>query len=175
MEGPAYLQGDHPAGARLPGQLPGLLHRRGIPGDDQLSGAVVVGDLGHAQPGGGVTGGLELFPLQMEHRGHAAGAPGNSLRHGLAPEGRQLDGGLGVEYAGGGERGILPQAQPGGHGGADARLIEQPRHTSGKGHHAGLGVAGIGEPLLRPLKAELFQVKVHGRGANTSRNRGNCS
>ena len=73
----------------------GLLHGGGVAADDDLSGAVQVGDLRHAQVGGGVAALLELLPAQHQHGGHGAGAVLDGLGHGLPPEGHQLDGGPG--------------------------------------------------------------------------------
>ena len=164
MEGAADLQWDHPPGAGLQSQCPCPLHSGGVSGDDQLAGTVVVGDLGQAQRGCGGAGGAEGFPVQMGHCGHAAGTAGDGLSHDPSPEGHQLDGGLGRKNTGGSQRGVLAQAQARRHGGTDPRLIEQGGHTGGEGHHAGLGVPGVGELLLRAVKAEFREIEVHRRG-----------
>ncbi len=50
MEGPADLQGQAVLGAQLLGQCGGLVHGGLLAADDQLAGAVVVGDLHHPAP-----------------------------------------------------------------------------------------------------------------------------
>ena len=129
-----------------------------------MPGAVEVGALHHPQAGGLLTGLLQGVPVQVQHRGHAAGAAHHGLGHGLPPEGHQGDGGPGVQHPGAVEGGVLAQAQAGGVGGGDPLLLEHRGDAGGEGHHAGLGVPGVVQLLLRPLEAQLLQVEVHRGG-----------
>ena len=163
MEGAADLEGQHPLGSRGFGQLPGPVHRGGVAGDDDLTGAVEVGALHHAGVGGLLTDLLQGIPVQVQHRRHAAGAVLHRVGHGLAPEGHQGDGGGGVQHPGAVQGGVLPQAEAGGIVGDDARLLQQGGDPGGEGHHAGLGVPGVIQAVLRSVKARLLQVEVHRR------------
>ena len=122
MEGAADLQRHAAPGALFLGQGGGLLHGGLVAADDQLARAVVVGDDHAARVGGLLAGRLEGFPVQVQDRHHGALPAGSGRFHGLAPEGHQLNGGLGVKDAGGVEGGVLAQGKAGGHGGADALL-----------------------------------------------------
>ena len=59
------------------------------------------------------------------------------------------------------EGGILAQRQSGGSGGDDAPLRQQRGHARGKGHHAGLGIAGLVQNAFRVGEGDFLQVKIH--------------
>ena len=137
------------------------LHGGLLAAENQLAGAVVVGN-DHAAVGGGlITGLLQSRSVQPQHRYHGRGPSGCGFLHGLAPEGHQLHGGVGVKDPGGVEGGILAQRQPGGSGGDDAPLRQQRGHARGEGHHAGLGVAGLVQNALRVGEGDLLQIEIH--------------
>ena len=101
VEGAADLQGQAAAGAFFLCQSRRGLHGGLLAAEDQLAGAVVVGD-DHAAVGGSlVTGLLQGRPVQPQHRYHSRGPSGCGFLHGLAPEGHQFHGGVGVKDPGG--------------------------------------------------------------------------
>ena len=161
MEGAADLQRQAAAGAFFLCQSRRGLHGGLLTAEDQLAGAVVVGD-DHAAVGGGlVTGLLQGRPVQPQHRYHGRGPSGCGFLHGFAAEGHQLHGGVGVKDPGGMEGGILTQRQSGGSGGDDAPLRQQRGHACGEGHHAGLGVASLIQNALRVGEGDLLQIEIH--------------
>ncbi|CAN3986537.1 putative conserved protein, partial [Dysosmobacter welbionis] len=143
VEGAADLQGQAPAGALLLGNGGGLLHSGLLTADDQLAGTVVVGDYHAPQVRGRVAGILQGAAVQIQDGHHGALPAGSRLLHGLAPESHQTDSCGGVEHTGGVKGGVLTQGEARRHSGGDALLPQHRRHTGGKGHHAGLGVAGL--------------------------------
>ena len=160
VEGPADLQGQAALGARLLGSGGSGIHSGLLAADDQLAGAVVVADLDHAQGGGLVAAGLEGLTIQGNNGGHPALDPLGGLGHGLAPEGGELNGGLGVQNTGGVQGRILAQGQARDIVGADALFFQHRSHAGGKSHHAGLGILGLVQNPVGVLKANLVQVKI---------------
>ena len=112
VEGPADLQGQAALGAQLLGQCGGLVHGGLLAADDQLAGAVVVGDLHHARAGG-----LTGMPPGSFSRSRPStavmpqGRPGRGCGHGLAPEGGQGDSLGSGEHPGALEGGVLAQGE----------------------------------------------------------------
>ena len=161
MEGAADLQRQAAAGAPLLRQGCRRFHGGLLAAEDQLAGAVVVGD-DHAAVGGSlVTGLLQGRPVQPQHRYHGRGPSGCGFLHGFATEGHQLHGGVGVKDPGGVEGGILAQRQSGGSGGDDAPFRQQGRHACGEGHHAGLGVPGLIQNAVCVGEGDLLQIEIH--------------
>ena len=59
------------------------------------------------------------------------------------------------------EGGILAQGKACGGRGDNALFPQHRRQTGGKGHHAGLGVAGLIQDTGGVLEGNFLQVKVH--------------
>ncbi len=153
--------GQAAAGAALPGQGGGFFHGGFVAADDQLSRAVVVGDHHAAQVRGLLAGRAQGVAVQIQNSHHGAVPSGGSFLHGPAPEGHQLHGGRGVQSAGGVKGGVFAQGQARGGCGDNAPFRQHGGHAGGKGHHAGLGIAGLVQDPVRVLKADLLQIKVH--------------
>ena len=66
------------------------------------------------------------------------------------------------------ESGVLAQGQSRRYGGDDALLAQYGGESGGKGHHAGLGVAGLVDEPLGIGEADLLEVEVHLRAVQYS-------
>ena len=164
MEGPADLQGQAALGAQLLGQCGGLVHGGLLATDDQLAGAVVVGDLHHAGASGLPARLLELLAVQAQHGGHAAGTARRGCGHGLAAKGGQGNGLGSGEHPGALEGGVLAQGEARGVVRDNAPLRQQGGHAGGKGHHTGLGVLGQVQHPVGVGEHGGFQIEVHAGG-----------
>ena len=161
VEGAADLQRKAPAGAFFLRQGGGLFHGGLLAAQDQLPGAVVVGNDHAAQGGSLIAGGLERDAVQAQHRHHGGFDATGCLFHGAAPEGHQLYSGGGVEHPGGVQGGILAQGKTRGGRGDDALFPQHRRHAGGEGHHAGLRVAGLVQNAAGVLEGHFLQVEIH--------------
>ena len=163
MEGAAHLQRQAAAGSGFQRQTAGFFRTFPAAADDDLAGAVIVGQINRAFLRGFPAHFFQRVPVQIQYGIHGAfHAPGGFF-HGLAPESGQGDGLPGSKDPGGLEGGIFAQTQSGGGLRDDAPFFPKGSDSGGKGHHAGLGVPGLGQLLLRSFKTQFFQIKIHRR------------
>ena len=66
-----------------------------------------------------------------------------------------------LQHTGGGQSGVLTQGEPGHQVRCNALFPQHGCQPGGEGHHAGLGISGLTQLLLRSLEAQGLQVEAH--------------
>jgi hypothetical protein len=156
MKGRAHRQHDRAPRSALGGEFDRLPHRLGMAADDDLAGAVVVGDDANAVAGGARGDLARGVDVETEERGHRALADRHRGLHRLAAP---LDEAHRVgdrEGAGRSMRRIFAERVPGDIGEPGyvepGLALEHADDREARGEQRRLGVFGEGEVALRPLE-----------------------
>ena len=145
VEGAADRHRHHLLRSEGSGRVGGIVDRLGAPGDDDLSGGVVVGDPHVAVDAG--AGDLDVVVVEAEDGGHRAGSLRRGGAHRRAAFGDEVEALLERQGPAGHEGGVLAEAVPCRRGGLDAHALDGVEHDQA-GHEGGqLGVVG-GSQLL---------------------------
>ena len=145
MEGRGHRQQDGPLGAPALRQRDGALDGRLVAGDDDLAGAVVVGDvadLALRRLAGDLGGNLDL---EADERRHGADAYGRRVLHSVAADAQEPRRVVELQASSSGKRRVLAERVARHERGVPAQFepgfgLEHPHHRHADGHECRLRV-----------------------------------
>lgn len=156
MEGPADLEGQHAFGPGFLGGMCGGFHRSHLSGDNELAGAVIVGDhddsFGHGREGF-----FERGAVEAEDGGHGSRSFAAGRGHELAAVLNKLGAFGEIEDSGGDAGGELANAVAGDGIDPDFAIevaLEAAKGGDGDGEEGELGVLGLAEGFFVAIEAQ---------------------